>query len=168
MASLTSSSSSRSSSSSYRSSSRYSSCSSFRSEESAGGQTLAPLGSPLGPLLEPFLDPAAPHSMFGEEDTVGTLCRAPFSRHRRESHGYQGEYGLRLPVCVCVGVCVCVCVFIQQGHGCKPSAVCTYLQHGKIEIRESLIKSQCFVLLFFTSNVTEGFTYTHRTAPQLT
>ncbi|XP_046892129.1 heat shock protein beta-7-like [Hypomesus transpacificus] len=93
MASLTSSSSSRSSSSSYRSSSRYSSCSSFRSEESAGGQTLAPLGSPLGPLLEPFLDPAAPHSMFGEEDTVGTLCRAPFSRHRRESHGYQGPTG---------------------------------------------------------------------------
>ncbi|XP_062328345.1 uncharacterized protein LOC134028676 isoform X1 [Osmerus eperlanus] len=100
MASVTSSSSSRSSSSSYRSSSRYSSCSSFRSEESTGGQTLAPLGPllepPLGPLLEPplgpFLDPAAPHSMFGEEDTVGTLCRAPFSRHRRESHGYQGPY----------------------------------------------------------------------------
>ncbi|XP_062328346.1 heat shock protein beta-7-like isoform X2 [Osmerus eperlanus] len=101
MASVTSSSSSRSSSSSYRSSSRYSSCSSFRSEESTGGQTLAPLGPllepPLGPLLEPplgpFLDPAAPHSMFGEEDTVGTLCRAPFSRHRRESHGYQGPAG---------------------------------------------------------------------------
>ncbi|XP_071775727.2 uncharacterized protein LOC139927476 [Centroberyx gerrardi] len=92
MSSLTSSSCRSSSSSSYRSSARYSASSSYRSEGSSGGSA-----DSLDPLFEPFLDPADPHGLFGEEGPGGALCLAPFSRHSRSSYGHTGPAGGAVP-----------------------------------------------------------------------